>query len=156
MSTIRLQSSDGVVLETEEDVVKCSGTIKTMLDFCGTEELGNAVIPLPNVHSIILRKFLEWANYHKDDAVPFEENDDESDDISPWDANFLLVNQNTLLSLVQASNYLDCKGLMHLTCKAVANMITSKTTEEFCEAFGIENDRPAAAEEKTRENELWG
>jgi len=155
---IRLQSSDGEVFDTDEQIAKCSGTIKTMLEDCGMEEGEDAVVPLPNVNSAILRKVLQWANYHKDDPVPLEDDENKekrTDDISSWDADFLKVDQGTLFELILAANYLDTKGLLDVTCKTVANMIKGKTPEEIRKTFNIKNDFSAAEEEQVRKENEW-
>ena len=92
MPNIRLQSSDNEVFEVNANVAKCSVTIKTMLEDLGTNE--EEIVSLPNVNATILKKVLQWANYHKDD--PWIPEDDENkekrtDDISSWDADFLKV-----------------------------------------------------------------
>lgn len=99
MPIIKLQSSDGEIFETEVQIAKCSGTIKTMLEDCGMDEEEEAVVPLPNVNSAILRRVLQWANYHKDDPTPTEDDENKekrTDDISSWDADFLKVDQGKL------------------------------------------------------------
>lgn len=96
MPIIKLQSSDGEIFETDVQIAKCSGTIKTMLEDCGMDEEEEAVVPLPNVNSAILRRVLQWANYHKDDPVPTDDDENKekrTDDISSWDADFLKVDQ---------------------------------------------------------------
>lgn len=96
MPMIKLQSSDGEIFETDVQIAKCSGTIKTMLEDCGMDEDEEAVVPLPNVNSAILGRVLRWANYHKDDPQPTEDDDNKekrTDDISSWDADFLKVDQ---------------------------------------------------------------
>jgi len=158
MTTIKLQSSDGEIFETDVQIAKCSGTIKTMLEDCGMDEDQEALVPLPNVNSAILRKVLQWANYHKDD--PQTSDDDENkekrtDDISSWDADFLKVDQGTLFELILAANYLDTKGLLDVTCKTVANMIKGKTPEEIRKTFNIKNDFTAAEEEQVRKENEW-
>lgn len=95
---IKLQSSDGEIFETDVQIAKCSGTIKTMLEDCGMDEDEEAVVPLPNVNSAILTRVLRWANYHKDDPQPTEDDENKekrTDDISSWDADFLKVDQGT-------------------------------------------------------------
>ena len=60
------------------------------------DEEEEAVVPLPNVNSAILRRVLQWANYHKDDPVPTDDDENKekrTDDISSWDADFLKVDQ---------------------------------------------------------------
>lgn len=161
MPIIKMQSSDGEVFDTELQVAKCSGTIKTML-----EDLGIAggdgeedVIPLPNVNSAILRKVLQWANYHKDDPVPATDEDEtkekRTDDISSWDADFLKVDQGTLFEIILAANYLDIKGLLDVSCKTVANMIKGKNPEEIRKTFNIKNDFTPAEEEQIRKENEW-
>lgn len=158
MSMIKLQSSDGEIFETDINVAKCSGTIKTMLEDCGMDEGEDAVVPLPNVNSAILRKVLQWANYHKDDPQPTDDDENKekrTDDIPSWDSDFLKVDQGTLFELILAANYLDTKGLLDVTCKTVANMIKGKTPEEIRKTFNIKNDFTAAEEEQVRKENEW-
>lgn len=96
MPVIKLQSSDGEIFETDTQIAKCSGTIKTMLEDCGMDDEEEAVVPLPNVNSAILRRVLQWAHYHKDDPTPTDDDENKekrTDDISSWDADFLKVDQ---------------------------------------------------------------
>ncbi|XP_065365407.1 S-phase kinase-associated protein 1-like [Calliphora vicina] len=115
MPNIKLQSSDEEVFDTDVQIAKCSGVIKTMLD-CGIK---GVVVPLPNVNSAILRKVLNWANYTDDPPLPVDDGNKEkhTDNISSWDADFLKVVQAMLFELLLAANYLDIKGLVDVTCK---------------------------------------
>jgi len=94
MPTVRLESSDKVIEEVDFDVIQCSVTIKTMLEDLGFEEGEEETVPLPNVNSAILKKVIQWATHHKDDAPPLEDDETKekrTDDISSWDAEFLKV-----------------------------------------------------------------
>lgn len=157
MTKIRLQSSDGDIFETDEEIAKVAGTIKTMIEDCGITEGEDAVVPLPNVNSAILQKVLQWANHHKDDPPSIDDDTKEkrTDDISSWDADFLKVDQGTLFELILAANYLDAKGLLDVTCKTVANMIKGKTPEEIRKTFNIKNDFTPAEEEQVRKENEW-
>lgn len=155
---IKLQSSDGLIFNTETQIAKCSGTIKTMLDDLGVDEGEEEVVPLPNVNSTIMRKVLQWATYHKDDpqlADDDENKEKRTDDISSWDADFLKVDQGTLFELILAANYLDIKGLLDVTCKTVANMIKGKTPDEIRKTFNIKNDFTTQEEDLVRKENEW-
>lgn len=159
MPNIKLRSSDGEVFDVDVEVAKASVTIKTMLDDLGIEDDDQEEVPLPNVSSSILRKVIQWAQYHKDDP-PAPVDDEESrerrtDDISPWDQDFLKVDQGTLFELIQAANYLDIKGLLDVTCKTVANMIKGKSPEEIRKTFNIKNDFTPEEEAAIREENRW-
>lgn len=158
MPMIKLKSSDNKVFETDVRIAKCSGTIKTMLEDCGMSDEDDTIVPLPNVNSVILQKVLQWSNFHKDDPLPTEDDETQakrSDDISPWDADFLKVDQGTLFELILAANYLDTKGLLEVICKTVANMIKGKNPEEIRKTFNIKNDFTIAEEEQTRQQVEW-
>ena len=179
MPNIKIQSSDGEVFHVDVEIAKQSVTIKTMLEDLGMDEgviiqlytllvvkssldrLGlqdEEVVPLPNVNAAILKKVIQWASYHKDDP-PLPEDDENkekrTDDISSWDADFLKVDQGTLIELILAANYLDIKGLLDVTCKTVADMIKGKTPEEIRKTFNIKNVFTPSEEEQVRKENEW-
>ncbi|VDM10899.1 unnamed protein product [Wuchereria bancrofti] len=172
---ISLISSDNETFEVDRNVIRLSTTINTMLQDLGMDNQdGGDVdmvegIPLQSVNSAILKKVIHWCEYHKDDPIPPEDNDNKekrTDDISSWDVEFLKVDQGTLFELIlatnkekinisgkyiklfQAANYLDIKGLLDVTCKTVANMIKGKSPEEIRRTFNIKNDFTPEEEEQ--------
>ncbi|KAH8269861.1 hypothetical protein KR018_008140, partial [Drosophila ironensis] len=157
MPIIRLESSDKEIFDTDQEIAKCSETIRTVLEDLG-DESDNSVLPLPKVNSMILKKVLLWATHHKDDPQVAEEdenNESRTDDISSWDADFLNVDQGTLFELILAANYLNIQGLLDVTCKTVANMIRGKTPQEIRDTFAIQNDFSPQEEEKVRMENEW-
>ena len=153
MPSIKLQSSDGEIFPVDVEIAKQSVTIKTMLDL-GMDEGDEELVPLPNVNAAILKRVIQWATYHKDDLPLPENKEKRTDDISSWDADFLKVDQGTLIELILAANYLDIKGLLDVTCKTVADMIKGKTPEEIRKTFNIKNVFTPSEEEQVRkENE---
>ncbi|XP_057337532.1 S-phase kinase-associated protein 1-like [Microplitis mediator] len=140
MSLIKLESNDKEIFEVDIKVAKMSMTIKTMLEDLGLGDSDDEVVPLPNVHSAILKKVVEWAEHHKDDPPAPEDDETQEkrcDDISVWDSEFLKVDQPTLFAIIRAANYLDIKGLMDVTCKTVACMIKGKTPDEIRKTFNL-------------------
>lgn len=117
MPMIKLQSSDGEVIETDIRIAKYSGTIEAMLECVGIDNYKEeeAAVPLPNVSSAILRKVLQWAEYHMDDENRHIE------DISSWNANFLKTEQSALKELYDAADFLDMRDLLDATAAAAAN-----------------------------------
>ena len=155
---IKLQSSDGENYPVDIEVARQSVTIRTMLEDLGIEEESSEAVPLPNVNSAILKKVIEFATYHKDDAPASEDvenNGKRSDDISAWDQEFMKVDQATLFDLILAANYLDIKSLLDVGCKTVANMIKGKAPEEIRKTFNIKNDFTKAEEEQVRKENDW-
>ena len=151
MPTIKLQSSDGEVFTVDQEIVKHSGLISPMLDDDDEDDVEEVVL-LPNVTGAILKKVIQWANFHKDD----EAKECRTEEIcSWWDKNFLKVEQETLFELILAANYLDMKGLLDVTCKALANLLKGKSTEEIRKIFNIQNDFTPSEEEEVR-NEWCG
>ena len=158
MPQIKLRSSDSEIFEVDVEIAKMSETIKTLLEDCCLNGNDKEPIPLPDVNAAILRKVIEWSNHHKDDPPPpvDEENREKrTDDIEPYDQEFLKVDQRTLFELISAAHYLDIKGLLDVTCKTVANMIKGKTPEEIRKTFNIKNGFTAEEEEKVRKENEW-
>ena len=158
MPQIKLRSSDSEIFEVDVEIAKMSETIKTLLEDSCLDDDDEEPIPLPDVNAAILRKVIEWSIHHKDDPPPAadEENREKrTEDIEPYDQEFLKVDQGTLFELILAANYLDIKGLLDVTCKTVANMIKGKTPEEIRKTFNIKDEFTAEEEEKVRKENEW-
>lgn len=152
--SIKLRSSDGIIFEASLKVIRCSETIKTMLEDLGIDENVNEVIPLPKVNSTTLSKVLEWANHHQDDPeAEISKTTKQIDDLSSWDLNFLKIDQAILFDIILAANFLDIKNLLDIACTAVANIMKGKSPEELRKTFNIKNDfAPDELEQVEREN----
>ena len=158
MPQIKLRSSDSEIFEVDVEIAKMSETIKTLLEDSCLDDDDEEPIPLPDVNAAILRKVIEWSIHHKDDPPPAadEENREKrTEDIEPYDQEFLKVDQGTLFELILAANYLDIKGLLDVTCKTVANMIKGKTPEEIRKTFNIKYEFTAEEEKKVRKENEW-
>ena len=142
---IRLRTLDGEEFEVDEAVAIQSQTIRHMIE----DGCADSTIPLANVTASVLSKVLEYCKKHAVDKV-------DDDSLKSWDAEFVKVNlQPVLLELVLAANYLDIKGLMDLTCQAVADKIKNKSVEEVRLIFNIENDFTPEEEEAIRNENRW-
>jgi len=160
MPNIKLKSNDDEVFDVDIEIAKASMTIKTMLEDLGMDENDDDPVPLPNVSANILKMVIRWAEHHKDDPPPPEQDADEkrdkrTDNIEPWDMEFLKIDQQTLFDLILAANYLDIKALLDTCCKTVANMIKGKTPEELRKTFNIVNDLTPEEEEQIRKENEW-
>lgn len=75
---------------------------------------------------------------------------------SGWDHVFIgQLDQTLLFDLIVASNFLDIRGLLDLTCKAAANLIRGRTVEEIRKKFNIKNDFTAQEEEQLMRENAW-
>jgi S-phase kinase-associated protein 1 len=76
--------------------------------------------------------------------------------VQEWFAQFITSQSiENLFQLISASNYLDIKPLLDLSCAAVAAQIKGKSTTEIREHFQIINDFTAAEEAQVQEEMRW-
>jgi len=154
---ITLHSSDGTEHVITKLVAERSVLIKNLLaDVPSSGEIDP--IPIPNVNDTVLKKVIEWCEYHKNDPAQTEDDDSDSrkksTDIGEWDQKFMAVDQELLFEIILAANYLDIKPLLDVGCKTVANMIKGKSPEEIRKTFNIQNDfTPEEEDQIKRENE---
>ncbi|KAK9163612.1 hypothetical protein Syun_004514 [Stephania yunnanensis] len=152
MSTkkITLLSSDREQFIVDEVVAIQSETIKNLIEDTVVDEDG---IPLPVVHSRILAQVTEYLKKH---ANYKPDNDAAKEELKNWDVNFLSkLDNKTLFDLILAANYLDIKGLLDLTCQAVADLMKEMSVEEVRKLFNIENDFTPEEEEALRKENQW-
>ena len=124
MSKVVLIASDQGKFEVDENVARKSQLLKNMIEDTGVEE----EIYLPNVKSAPLKKIIEFCEHYRNNDPPEIEKplpkNSLKELVDPWDEQFINIpNQEELLELLLAANYLDIKSLIELCCAKVATMI---------------------------------
>lgn len=158
MAKIKLTSADGETFEVEKEVIAASSTIKNMMDQIDIGSDDDDPIPIQNVTGSILKRVIQWAQYHRNDKNDNTEDDQRekrSDDIGAWDSEFLKVDQGTLFEILLAANYLGIDGLLDSACKTVANQIRGKAPDEIRKTFNIQNDFTPEEEAEVRHENQW-
>ena len=152
---VKLLCSDGDEVEVAVEIAEKSVLIKGLIDDSGIEEQ----IPLPNVKRPILEKVIQFCTHLKDHQPPEIEKPLRSTDmasvVDPWFAEFINLEQEVLFELIMASNYLDIKTLLELSCAKVASLIKNKSIEEIRKFFNIENDFTPEEEAQIMEENKW-
>lgn len=147
LEIVKLKSKQEEIFEVEAKAAFRSITIKNMIDDTGFQ----VHVPVPMVDSRTLAKVIEFLKYHQ----KAEDADTSEDDRKQWDRDYVKVDDETLFNLILASNYLDIKALLDLTCKAVADEIKGKTPEEIRTRFNIVNDFTPEEEEEVKRENAW-
>tara|TARA_B100000925_G_C21855505_1_gene407611 strand:- start:83 stop:610 length:528 start_codon:yes stop_codon:yes gene_type:complete len=120
----------------------------------------NLEIPVINVTAPILRKVIEFLQYHFENG-PMNEiekplrSKNLSESVSEWDANYINLENDLLFNIILAANYLDIQSLLDLSCAKVATMIKGLSPEEIRKTFNIENDFTPEEEEQIKEENKW-
>ena len=137
---LTLKSQDQQTFTIQKDIAMLSTLIKTMWSW----DKSKTKIPLPNVRGSILKKVIEYMEYHNtNDPKEIEKplkSTNMREMVSEWEANFVEVHEKILFELILAAKYMDIKPLLDLTCAKVASMTKGKTKEEIRKQFNIEND----------------
>jgi len=152
---VRLRSKDGQVFEVREKAIGAfSVTITGMIGEGRADDDG--VVELPNVSAATLSRVLEYVERHfdfDDSHSSFIPSDD--DPLARFDEELVSVDNDTLFDLLEAANFLNIVKLLDLTCKAVAEQMRGKTTDEIRKKFHIVNDYTKEEEEDVRMENSW-
>lgn len=157
MSTkLKIQSAENDILEVESDVACMSLFIKGLVEATSTNE----VIPLTNVSTPILKKIIVYCQHHVNNpageiCMPLKSRNLEENGVSEWDASYTDMEQDMLMEVILAANYLNIPTLLDLTCAKIATMIKDKKPEEIRKQFNIKNDFTPEEEAQIREENKW-
>jgi S-phase kinase-associated protein 1 len=134
---VRLVSKEGDAFEVELDIIAVSKLVLATASERGDEdeEEEEDEILLPAVSTRILARVVEFArHYHSDPMTEFErplKSAILSEIVQQWYADFINVDNSTLVDLVNAVNYMELKPLLSLCQAAIAAKIKDKTPEQI-------------------------
>ena len=140
---IKVKAADGKLVELSTKAATKSSVLKGLIeDYPENDEL-----PLPEntVNGNELEKIKDYLMHYQDVEEPpkipkpLKSNEFKECCVDEWDYNFVGDNNNEILALIRAANYLDIKPLLELLSAKVACKIRGTTTESIRKDFGIEN-----------------
>mmetsp|Transcript_34997 Transcript_34997/g.68730 ORF Transcript_34997/g.68730 Transcript_34997/m.68730 type:complete len:181 (-) Transcript_34997:256-798(-) len=154
-SNISLLSEDG----QKFSLPRGAGCISKLVEAIVEGGDGEAEIPLPSVKGHVLQKIVSYLCHHENNP-PSEiqkplKSTNMRDIASPFDADFVEVDQELLFDLVLAANFMDIQGLLDLTSAKIASMIKGRSVEQIRTTFNIENDFSPEEEEAVRLENRW-
>jgi S-phase kinase-associated protein 1 len=161
-SMVTLVSTDGISVQATLQAVNQCITLRSMLEDLDDEQTIGVPIPIPEVEGEVLKKVMEWCEYHREDAhiVPPEETDStparyRPKEVPEWDSLFLMVHHNLLIRVINAANYLDIPLLLQYGISTVAVNLWGMTTPQMREFLNIQNDLTAEQEDRIRRENNW-
>ncbi|RPB26429.1 hypothetical protein L211DRAFT_781311 [Terfezia boudieri ATCC MYA-4762] len=91
-------------------------------------EICREAIPIHNINHSVLTKVIEWCEHHKNDLTPADAKMDYEDrEIAEWDKTFIQVDQELLIEIILAANYLDIQPLLGLGCRTLFQTLKGKS-----------------------------
>ena len=149
---ISIKTSDQHIFKMPIKNVLKSNTIKALLGFddINDEKEITDEIPSDNIPLDIKLDILTKINIYLD-----KNNDPNLD--PEWNNEYIeSFNDDILFDIILASNYLDIKDLLDLSCKKVADDIKKcKTPQEIRRKYNIKNDFTPEEEEQIRSENQW-
>ena len=140
---IKVKAVDGKLVELSTKAASKSSVLRGLIeDYPDNDELP---LPANTVNGNELEKIKEYLIHYQDIeeppkiAKPLKSNDFRECCEDDWDYKFVGDNNNEILALIRAANYLDIKPLLELLSAKVACKIRGTTTESIRKDFGIEN-----------------
>jgi len=154
---LQLVTQEGAKVSADARLADMSVLIKSITDDSGILE----EIPLPSVTEPILRKLMEYCerqNYIQPQLIkkPLASDRIEEAVTEPWHADFInSMEEEVLVDLTMAANYMDAKGIFDLCCAKIATMFKGKTVEELKQRYNITEDLTPEMEEKILKENPW-
>jgi S-phase kinase-associated protein 1 len=137
-TNIVLECRHGERIVISKQSAKLSDMLRTVIENSREDD----VIPLRNISVSVMNKICEYFKHYENcDFEKFQEiekpirSTNMRDIVNEWDAEFINVKDDMLFELISASNYLDIKPLLDLSCAKIATKIKDKSIEKIKKIF---------------------
>ncbi|CAM9599657.1 unnamed protein product [Scytosiphon promiscuus] len=159
-SSVTLVSMDGDSFVVDASAILISKLLSAMVDE-STDDGAPKEIPLPNMHSGVVAKVVEFCQHHKSEPMdnipkPIQFGKTVSDHVQEWYSQFVeSLGDEMLFELLLASNYLDLTPLLELCAATVGLRSMNKTPDEIRQEFNIVEAFSPEVEQTLRQENKW-
>jgi S-phase kinase-associated protein 1 len=149
--------TDGFSFNVSLEACNLSDLMKSVIEDAGDD--AQTEIPLPNVPSNVLEKIVEFMQCYTETPMSEIEKPLKSPDlievVGEKYANLVNIDQELLIQMMGAADYMGIQSLLDLTCAKVASIIHGKTPSELRKMFNLENDFTLEEERKLCKEIVW-
>ena len=151
-NSIKLKSSENEKFMIDKKAAKRSGLLKERIE--ADEKFKKINL---KIDSKILKLIIEFLEHYKDSEPQLPQKPLKDSNVwqylDEWSQKFFSkLNLEDIISLINASNYMDIGCLMHICLAIIASSMIDHPVDEVQKAFGIEND---LTEEEMNEYDLY-
>ena len=134
---IKIKSSDNKIVELSSKAALRSGLLRGIIE----DYPEDTEFPLNHVNGTTLEKVKEYLTHYQDQepsiiSKPLKSNNFK-ECANEWDNNFIGEDNDSILALILAANFMDIKPLLELASAKVACKIRGTTTESIRKDFEI-------------------
>ncbi|XP_065848570.1 SKP1-like protein 14 [Euphorbia lathyris] len=151
-NTITLKTADGEYFDVEESIAMEFLVVKNFFEDNNDAKAARSVVPLPNVCAKYMSMIIQYCG----EQLKFREESGRQAEKIKYDEKFVEdLNNEEMVEMILAVNYLCIKSFMDMLTQAVANRIKNWSVERVRDFFGIENDFTPEEEAKLRQEYPW-
>ena len=141
LNSIKLKSAENKKFIIDKKAAKKSGLLKN----CIEDDEKFKKINLIEIDSKILKLIVEFLEHYKDSEPQLPPTPLTDSNImqylDEWSKKFFSkLNLEDIISLINASNYMDIESLIQICCGILASNMVDKPVDEIEKTFGIEYD----------------
>ncbi|GLJ19913.1 hypothetical protein SUGI_0360800 [Cryptomeria japonica] len=142
-----VEFEEALQMKYVKNVIKLQGDDKKFIKDSDSDR----VLTVTNVSSSIFKKVIEYIRYH----LEANKSNKPKEEVKNWDTQFVNVNEQILVNLLMAADFLDVSNLLDLLCQTVADKIKDLSPEQIRERFNIKNDFTPEEEDQIRREIQW-
>ena len=135
--TIKIKSNDNKIVELSSKAALRSGLLRGIIE----DYPEDTEFPLNHVNGTTLEKVKEYLTHYQDQEPPIISKPLKSNNFKEcadeWDNNFIGEDNDSILALILAANFMEIKTLLELASAKVACKIRGTTTESIRKDFEI-------------------
>ena len=140
-NSIKLKSSENEKFMIDKKAAKRSGLLKECIEADENFKKMNLI----EVDSKILKLIIEFLEHYKDSEPQLPQKPLKDSNVwqylDEWSKKFFSkLNLEDIISLINASNYMDIESLIQICCAIIASNMIDHPVDEVQNVFGIENN----------------
>jgi S-phase kinase-associated protein 1 len=150
LKPIPLLCEDGETVYATREAACLMKTVESALEFMSGED---DAIPVPNIDSTQMRKVIEFCEHYV--HVQKSKTGTNEIDEKQWEQNYIPTEHVELFTLTMKANFLDCKPLLEMLIKDIAEQIRCRTPEQIHQHFKIRTDMTDEEKEEVYKQNEW-